>query len=85
MAAATQVIYPHICRDPRVHGGEPVVAGTRIPVRAIVVAWKEYHDEATLLEAYPRLTQETLHEALAYYRAHQEEMDAIIREQLADS
>jgi uncharacterized protein (DUF433 family) len=85
MAAMPQVQYPHIVRDPRVHGGEPVVAGTRIPVRAVVVAWEEYGDVATMLEAYPRLTEVTLDEALAYYRANQIEMDEIIREQLADA
>ncbi len=81
MAAASPVAYPHIVSDPSVHAGEPVIAGTRIPVRAVVVAWEEYGDEKTLLEAYPRLTEATLAEALAYYHAHRQEIDDSIRAQ----
>jgi len=40
------------------------VRGTRVPVRAIVVAWREYRDVPTLLEAYPRLTEDDLGQAL---------------------
>jgi uncharacterized protein (DUF433 family) len=67
--------------DASVHGGEPVIAGTRIPVRAVVVAWQEYGDVRTLLEAYPRLTQGTLAEALAYYEAHRAEIEEAIQAQ----
>ncbi len=30
--------FPHIVRDPRVLGGEPTVAGTRVPVWVVVAA-----------------------------------------------
>ncbi len=73
-----------ISGNPRVQGGEPIVRGTRIPVRAIVVAWREYRDVPTWLEAYPRLSEDDLWEALAYYEAHRQEMDEIIRLQLTD-
>jgi len=67
-----------------VQGGEPIVRGTRVPVRAIVVAWQEYGAVPTVLEAYPRLTEADVRSALDYYCAHQDEMDEIIRAQLAD-
>ena len=85
MALAQPSDFPRIIRDPRVHGGEPVVRGTRVPVRAIVVAWREYCDVATLLEAYPRLNEPDVREALAYYEAHRAELDERIRAQLADA
>ena len=81
MAATPRVGFPHIATDPSVQGGEPVIAGTRIPVRAVVVAWQEYGEVNTLIEAYPRLSEATLREALAYYEAHREEIDASIRAQ----
>ena len=84
MALAEQSPYPRIIRDPRVHAGEPVVRGTRVTVRAIVVAWGAEPDMATMLDEYPRLTEADVIEALAYYDAHRDEMDERIRAQLAE-
>src|SRR5688572_3517666 len=64
MALPLPAKFPRIVRNPRVQGGEPVVRGTRVPVRAIVIAWQECRDAAVLLEAYPRLTQSDVAEAL---------------------
>lgn len=76
--------FPRIVRDPRIHGGEPVIRGTRIPVRAIVVAWQDAHQVPDLLQAYPRLSEADIHEALAYYQAYRQEIDERIRTQFAD-
>jgi uncharacterized protein (DUF433 family) len=84
MATQPQVTFDHIIRDPEVQGGEPVIAGTRLQVSIVVAAWREYHDVDTLLQAYPRLTEATLREALAFYDANRDEIDSIIRAQLAD-
>ena len=84
MALAEQSPYPRIVRDPRVHGGEPVVRGTRVPVRAIVVTWRAEPDVTAILDAYPRLTAADVSEALAYYDSHREELDERIRAQLAE-
>jgi uncharacterized protein (DUF433 family) len=85
MALEEHSPYPRITRDPRVHGGEPVVRGTRVPVRAIVVAWRAEPDMATILDDYPRLTETDVREALAYYDAYRDEMDERIQAQLADA
>ncbi len=61
-----------------------MVRGTRVPVRAIVVAWREYQDVQTLMEAFPRLTPDDIEEALVFYQAHRAEIDEQIRAQLAD-
>ena len=85
MTVAQPSSFPRIARNPRIHGGEPVVRGTRVPVRAIVVAWREYQDMPTMLAAYPRLTAEDVSEALAYYDAYRREIDERIQAQLADA
>ena len=85
MELAERFPYSRIIRDPRIHGGEPVVRGTRVPVRAIVVAWSAEPDMDTMLDEYPRLTAADVNEALAYYEAHRNEMDERIRAQLAES
>lgn len=52
--------------NPGVMLGKPVIRGTRIPVELILRKLSEGAAEADLLDAYPRLTQEDIHAALAY-------------------
>jgi hypothetical protein len=51
MTIEHSVDFPHIVCNPRVQGGEPTVAGTRVPVRAIVVAHRFNPRVAYLCEA----------------------------------
>ena len=51
--------------DPDVLGGKPVIRGTRIPVELLLRKLAEGATEADLLDAYPRLTREAIHAALA--------------------
>jgi uncharacterized protein (DUF433 family) len=78
MAVERAVGFPHIVRDPEVQGGEPTIIGTRIPVRVIIVAHRFTPDNAYLCAAYPSLTPALIAEALAYYAAHQAEIDRYI-------
>ncbi|MBI3974502.1 MAG: DUF433 domain-containing protein [Chloroflexi bacterium] len=79
MATPAAVTYSRIVRDERIHGGEPVVAGTRVPVSAIVATWHAEHDLTAVLAAYPRLTAPDVAQALAYYDANRAEIDQLIR------
>lgn len=49
------------------------------------MAWQAERNLAGLLEAYPRLDDDDVREALAYYDVHREELDERIRAQLADA
>jgi uncharacterized protein (DUF433 family) len=84
MAIEHSVDFPHIVRDPRIQGGEPTVEGTRVPVRALVVAHRFTPDIAYLVTAYPSLTAALIEEALAFYDAHQGEIERLIHENEAD-
>lgn len=84
MALTRSQVVSRIVRIPGVQGGEPIVAGTRIPVRSIVLAWRAYGAVPSVLQAYPRLTEADIRAALDYYEAHRSELDEIIRAQLAD-
>ena len=68
-----------IVRNPKILDGEPTVRGTRVPVRSIVVSYQRYGDVAQVCTAL-RLDPEAVHAALAFYAAHREEIDEIIRE-----
>jgi uncharacterized protein (DUF433 family) len=71
--------YPHITSDPAIQGGAAVVAGTRLPVRAVAVDWRETQDRKRILRNYPQLTPQLLDEVIGYYRAHRAEIDAELR------
>jgi uncharacterized protein (DUF433 family) len=72
----------HIIRDPRVLGGEPVVRGSRISVRSIVLAAREYGGLTGALTAYPHLQPDAVEAALAYCEEHRDEIDWYIQENL---
>lgn len=73
-----------IVRQPDMLGGEPVVRGTRIPVRSVVLTWREYGGVDGVLDAYPQLSRDDVEAALAFYRAHEAEIDWHIRANIAD-
>jgi uncharacterized protein (DUF433 family) len=62
-------------RQPGVCGGEPVLAGTRTPVRAIVEHVRLGDRVSDILEHLPYLTAAHIHAALDYYRSHKQEID----------
>jgi len=71
--------YPNITRNPTIQGGAAVVAGTRLPVRAVALDWRKTHDRKRILRNYPQLTPELLAEVIHYYEAHQAEIDTELR------
>ncbi|HEY7062004.1 MAG TPA: DUF433 domain-containing protein [Chloroflexota bacterium] len=85
MALPQPVQFPHVVRDPRILGGEPTVKGTRVPVRAIVLFLRYNGDLAHIFEAFPRLTQTDVDQALAFYQANQAEIERHIRENEDDA
>jgi uncharacterized protein (DUF433 family) len=72
--------YPHIVRDGAILSGEPIVKGTRVPVRSIAILCRLYHTMEAVRAAYPTLTAEEINEALAYYGANWEEIERHIAE-----
>jgi len=63
--------------DPKVMLGKPVIRGTRITVELILRKLAEGATQQDLLEAYPHLTGDDIHAAIAYAAdvlAHEETM-----------
>ena len=58
--------HPRITADPSVQGGYPVIAGTRIPVDAVLGMWEEGLSIEEILEEYPDLEPDDVDAALAY-------------------
>lgn len=72
--------HPLITRYQGVAGGEPVIAGTRVTVRAIVEYDRLYQDAERTLRAVPHLTREQIQAALGYYNDHKLEIEKYIAE-----
>ena len=83
MAIRRQEIEANVVRHPGILGGEPVVRGTRISVRSVVLAAREYGAPEGVVEAYPQLTPVEVSDALAFYEAHKAEIDQYIEANLA--
>jgi uncharacterized protein (DUF433 family) len=65
-------------RTARICGGEPRLAGTRIPVWLLVQYRKLGATDNDLFQAYPTLGAMDLANAWDYYRFHKDEIDAQI-------
>ena len=63
----------HITRDPRVCGGEPVIAGTRVTLRTILASLAEGTGTEEILADFPTLTAEDVRAVVAFAAASTEE------------
>jgi uncharacterized protein (DUF433 family) len=81
LAQAAQTInYPHIARDSKISGGQPIIEGTRIPVATLIRFHQLGMEFDELLAQYPSVTPGALHAAFAYYFDHKAEIDLLIKE-----
>ncbi len=80
----TQASARDIVSWPDVLFGEPTVAGTRISVRTIVIANYAFGGVEQVQEQLPTLSIPDIEEALRYYRAHRDEINAYIAANVED-
>lgn len=76
--------HPFISIDPKVSGGQPVISGTRIKVMDIAVRYELMGMSADrIIDEYPHLKLEQVHDALSYYYEHKNVFDKKYREDQA--
>lgn len=68
----------YIERVPTILGGEPIIRGTRTPVRAIVEHWKFGHSPGEIVRQLPHLRLAQIFAALSYYDDHRAEIERYI-------
>jgi uncharacterized protein (DUF433 family) len=68
----------YVVKDDQILGGEPVVKGTRTPVRAIVEMWRLGVAPEEVPTRLPHLTLAQVFDALSYYSDHQDEINRFI-------
>lgn len=47
--------HKYIIKDPNIYAGSPVIKGTRIPVKAIVIHYQSGFSVEDILEGYPSI------------------------------
>lgn len=76
----------YIVTDEDILGGEPIIADTRTPVRAIVETWRRGVPPEEIPERLPHLTLAQVFDALSYYSDHRDEINAHIeRNRISDN
>jgi len=70
--------HPYIVKDKKIVGGEPIIKGTRTPVRAVVEWWKFGAPPEEIKENLPYLSLAQILDALSYYDDHREEIENYI-------
>jgi uncharacterized protein (DUF433 family) len=70
--------YPYIVRVEEILGGEPIIRGTRTPVRAVVECWRFGDTPEEIVRKLPHLRLAQVFGALSYYDDHRAEIDAYI-------
>ena len=68
----------HIVRNDEILSGEPIIKGTRTPVRAIVEMWRIGVSPEEIPHRLPHLTLAQVFDALSYYLDCQAEINKYI-------
>ena len=63
----------HIVRDPSICGGEPVIRGTRVPLRTILASLADGDDVDTIARSFPTVSPEAIRAVIAFAAASAEE------------
>jgi uncharacterized protein (DUF433 family) len=66
--------HPYVSRDDSILNGEPIIKGTRTPVRAIVENWRMGIAPEDIPTHLPHLALAHVFDALSYFADHQAEI-----------
>lgn len=85
MAQSVPTRHRYIVTNDEILGGEPIVEGTRTPVRAIVELWRVGMAAEEIPHQLTHLSLAQIFDALSYYSDHQAEINGFIeRNRIAD-
>ncbi len=75
---ATQTEHHYIVKDDSILSGEPIIKGTRTPVRAVVELWRLGYSPEEIPREMSHLSLAMVFDALSYYSDHQDEINQYI-------
>ncbi|MFP3896660.1 MAG: DUF433 domain-containing protein [Anaerolineales bacterium] len=74
MVEAARAQHRYIVTDEAILSGEPIIEGTRTPVRAIVAIWRMSVAAEEIPRRLPHLDLAQVFDGLSYYSDHQKEI-----------
>lgn len=74
----------YVTSDEKILSGEPIIKGTRTPVRAIVEMWRMGNSPEEIVQGLPHLTLAQVFDALSFYSDNQEEINRYIENNRID-
>lgn len=79
MTVSSPVTDARITTVSAIHGGEPIILGTSVPVRAVAELWNQGMPAEEVPMHLPHLELAQVFEALRYYLNHRDEVERFIR------
>lgn len=80
--AARKTKHPYILTNPKISGGQPVISSTRMKVMDIAIRYELMGlSPDKIIDEYPHLKLEQVHDALSYYYEHKDILDKKYREE----
>ena len=70
--------HPYVVADDDILSGEPIINGTRTPVRAIVELWRSGVPPEEIPSHLPHLNMAQIFDALSYYSENQDDINNYI-------
>jgi len=74
----------YVVTDDDILGGEPILADTRTPVRAVVELWRQGTSPEEISNRLPHLSLAQVFDALSYYSDHREAIQDYIEQNRID-
>lgn len=62
-----------ITRDPKICGGEPVIRGTRVPLRSVLASLAEGDTVEQIAQSFPTVSEDAVRAVIAFAAASAEE------------
>jgi len=75
-----ETAHRYIVTDEDILSGEPILEGTRTPVRAVVDLWRTGVSPEEIPTRLPHLSLSQVFDALSYYSDHREEIHEYIEQ-----
>jgi len=81
-----ETAHRYVVTNEDILGGEPILAGTRTPVRAVVELWRQGVSPEEIPNRLPHLSLAQVFDALSYYSDHQAAIHEFIEDnRIADT
>ena len=78
MTVGMSTEHPYVTRIDTILSGEPIIKGTRTPVRAVAEHWKFGDAPEEIARKLPHLQLAQIFDALSYYNDHRDEIERYI-------